>query len=134
MAVANDHPVAQWTQCIECFDSINTIISKHQLHLLLLFCLAKGEKYIEKIRQIHVTFFTNPCNNSDKPNNSSQHYSKSWSNFVLVLFGKRREIHVTTLTYPFNNFDKSMQQLIQQFNSTLARRGRVNSAQSQKEH
>ena len=38
-------PIAQQTQCIECFDSINTIISKHKLQLSLLFCLAKGEKY-----------------------------------------------------------------------------------------
>ena len=36
---------------------------------------------------------------------------KFWSNFSLVLFGKRREIHTATLTKPCYNFDKSMYQL-----------------------
>ena len=33
---------------------------------------------------------------------------KSWSNFSVVLFGKRREMRRTTLTNPRNNFNKSM--------------------------
>ena len=38
---------------------------------------------------------------------------KSWSNFSLVLFGKRREIHRTTLTKPCINLNESMYQFWQ---------------------
>ena len=39
-----------------------------------------------KQQDIHVTTFINPCfNNFDDSNNSIPHYSKSWSNFSLVL-------------------------------------------------
>ena len=33
---------------------------------------------------------------------------KSWSNFSLVLFGKREEIDRTTLTNPFSNLNRSV--------------------------
>ena len=35
------------------------------------FCLAKGNKYIEQLWQIHVTCLTNPCKSFDKSNKSS---------------------------------------------------------------
>ena len=37
---------------------------------------------------------------------SLQQVLKSWSNFILVLFGKGREIQRATLTNPCINFDK----------------------------
>ena len=30
------------------------------------FCLAKGEKYVEQLKEIHVSILINPCNNLDK--------------------------------------------------------------------
>ena len=44
------------------------------------FCLAKGEKHIKQLWQIHVSILRNPYNNFDKSNHSIQYYSKSWSN------------------------------------------------------
>ena len=41
-----------------------------------------------KQQEIHVTTLINPCySNFDNSNNSIPHYSKSWSNFSLVLLG-----------------------------------------------
>ena len=112
---------AKGTQGIEYFDHSTHLVQSRsfnkfwilvKLKLGLVWQRARNTqnnfgKSIRQLREIHESILTHPC-------------------YLFVsLTSPTNEIHALILTNPCNNFDKSMSKLqqIQQFNSTIARRG-----------
>lgn len=64
-------PKAQWTQALTTLTHSTPLVQSRSFNKLwnlgqtsVWFCLARGEKYVEQLWQIHVTTLTNPCSNS----------------------------------------------------------------------